>query len=195
MEGANALHAGQAHRHVVALEDGSILNRYWDDSDAPRDESDRRMSCWLRRPPGRRSRCFATSAQVLRAAGISARGGSPICERLPRSTRPKSSPSISIALLFGLENAIREGCERAGDADCAGEFAKHAAERRAAIDRYLWDPSRGVYLDYRWTLSERHRAGLPPPRFIRCSRRSQRRAGGVSGENRRGGTARSPAVS
>ncbi len=28
------------------------------------------------------------------------------------------------------------------------------AARRAAIDRYLWDPSRGAYLDYRWTKKE-----------------------------------------
>ena len=56
--------------------------------------------------------------------------------------------------MFGLENAIRAGCERAGDRDCAEDFAKRAAARRAAIDRYLWDPSRGVYLDYRWTRKE-----------------------------------------
>ena len=53
--------------------------------------------------------------------------------------------------MFGLENAIRAGCERDGDYDCAEDFAKRAAARRAAIDRYLWDPSRGAYLDYRWT--------------------------------------------
>ena len=39
MEGAKELGAGGAHRRVVSLDDGSILNRYWDDSDAPRDES------------------------------------------------------------------------------------------------------------------------------------------------------------
>ena len=55
------------------------------------------------------------------------------------------------ALMFGLENAIRAGCEWDGDHDCAEDFAKRAAARRSAIDRYLWDPSRGAYLDYRWT--------------------------------------------
>ena len=55
------------------------------------------------------------------------------------------------AVMFGLENAIREGCEREGDHDCAEDYSKRAAARRAAIDRYLWDPSRGAYLDYRWT--------------------------------------------
>jgi alpha,alpha-trehalase len=29
------------------------------------------------------------------------------------------------------------------------------AARRAAIDLYLWDQSRGVFLDYRWTLKQR----------------------------------------
>jgi alpha,alpha-trehalase len=55
------------------------------------------------------------------------------------------------SLLFGLENAIRSGCERRGDTACVNEFARRAAARRAAIDRYLWDASRGAYLDYRWT--------------------------------------------
>ena len=59
------------------------------------------------------------------------------------------------ALLFGMEGAIRAGCERAGDHDCAEDFAKRVAARRAAIDRYLWDPSRGVYLDYRWAAKQR----------------------------------------
>ena len=30
---------GTAHRHVVRLPDGSLLNRYWDDRDTPREES------------------------------------------------------------------------------------------------------------------------------------------------------------
>ena len=37
--GTTALRPGAAHRHVVKLTDGSILNRYWDDKDTPRDES------------------------------------------------------------------------------------------------------------------------------------------------------------
>jgi alpha,alpha-trehalase len=64
-------------------------------------------------------------------------------------------PSDLNSLLFGLENAIRLGCERRSDASCTRKFAARAAARRAAIDRYLWDPSAGAYLDYRWTRRER----------------------------------------
>jgi len=39
MQGAEGLRRGTARRRVVALADGSILNRFWDDRDTPRDES------------------------------------------------------------------------------------------------------------------------------------------------------------
>src|SRR5438874_2715040 len=39
MEGARGLRPGTAHRRVVALADGALLNRYWDDRDSPRDEA------------------------------------------------------------------------------------------------------------------------------------------------------------
>ena len=155
MEGANELNAGSAHRHAVALEDGSILNRYWDDSDAPRDESyreDVELAAATPRPP----------QEIYRDIRAGAESGWDFSSRWFADARTMASidtteiiPVDLNALMFGLENAIRAGCERAGDPDCAGEFAKRASARRAAIDRYLWDPSRGVYLDYRWTLKER----------------------------------------
>src|SRR6185436_17460113 len=39
MDGASKLKAGQTYRRVVKLKDGTILNRYWDDSNVPRQES------------------------------------------------------------------------------------------------------------------------------------------------------------
>ena len=155
MDGANELKAGQARRHTVALEDGSILNRYWDDSDAPRDEAyreDVELAAATPRPP----------QEIYRDIRAGAESGWDFSSRWFADARTLAAidtteiiPVDLNALMFGLENAIRSGCERAGDADCAGEYAKRAAARRAAIDRYLWDPSRGVYLDYRWTQKQR----------------------------------------
>src|SRR5690606_36355464 len=39
MDGASDLRPGAAHRRVVRLPSGAILNRYWDDRDTPREES------------------------------------------------------------------------------------------------------------------------------------------------------------
>src|SRR5690606_5079181 len=38
-EGGEHLRPGEAHRRCVCLADGSLLNRYWDDRDTPREES------------------------------------------------------------------------------------------------------------------------------------------------------------
>jgi alpha,alpha-trehalase len=155
MEGADGVAAGAARRRVVRLDDGSILNRYWDDSDAPRDESyaeDVALARSTPRPP-------QTTWREIRAA---AESGWDFSSRWFADARTLGSidtteivPVDLNALMFGLENAIRAGCERSGDRDCAADFARRAEARRAAVDRTLWDSSRGVYLDYRWTQKQR----------------------------------------
>jgi len=59
------------------------------------------------------------------------------------------------SLLFGLENAIRSGCERKGQQECARDFRHRADARRAAVNKYLWDETGGRYLDYDYRLGKR----------------------------------------
>jgi len=155
MEGADGLTAGAAHRRVVKLDDGSILNRFWDDSDAPRDES------YLEDVALARS-SLRPAQTIYREIRAAAESGWDFSSRWFADGRTLESidtteivPVDLNALMFGLENAIGAGCERSGDRECAADYARRAAARRAAIDRTLWDPSRGVYLDYRWTLKKR----------------------------------------
>lgn len=49
MEGVETLQPGQQNKRVVKLDDGTILNRYWDDRDTPRPES------WWRISPQRKA--------------------------------------------------------------------------------------------------------------------------------------------
>src|SRR5262249_11006724 len=155
MEGAEALRPGMAHRRVVAFPDGSVLNRYWDDRETARDESYREdMTLALSskrnarrlirniRPTAERgcdfsSRCFAEDRSLAQIDTV---------EIIP--------PDLN-SLLFGLENAIRSGCERTGDLVCVQDFTRRAAARRAAVDRYLWDQACGCYLDYHYRLRQR----------------------------------------
>jgi alpha,alpha-trehalase len=166
MRGAEMLRPGTARRHVVALADGSILNRYWDEYDTPRDESyreDTDVAHASHRP----------SSQVFRDIRAAAESGWDFSSRWFADGRTLATidtteilPIDLNSLLYGLENAISSGCRRRADRACAGEFARRAARRRAAIDHYLWDPSSGAYFDYRWTHHERIRrlsaAGLYP---------------------------------
>jgi alpha,alpha-trehalase len=149
MEGEKGLKPGSAHRRVVALAHGAILNRYWDDSDTPRDEAYREDTLLARssaRPP----------AQLYRDIRAAAESGWDFGSRwFADGHSPATIETTAIipvdlnSLLYGMELSIRAGCERSGDGACAHEFARRAAKRRAAMDRYLWDSS-GTYLDYRW---------------------------------------------
>jgi alpha,alpha-trehalase len=151
MEGADGLRPGAAHRRVIALADGTRLNRYWDDRDTPRDEAyalDSALARGSSRPP----------QQVFRDIRAGAESGWDFSSRWFADGRSRESiettaiiPVDLNSLLLGLENAIRRGCERAADQDCAAQFARRAARRRVAIDRYLWDESTAAYLDYCWT--------------------------------------------
>jgi alpha,alpha-trehalase len=148
MRGAQGIGPGTARARVVGMPDGSILNRYWDDRDSPRDES-YREDTELARQSGRNPR------QLFRDLRAGAESGWDFSSRWLADSRTLGSidtteivPVDLNSLLFGLEQAIRAGCERAHDEGCAREFSRHAAQRHAAIDRYLWDEPRGAYLDY-----------------------------------------------
>jgi alpha,alpha-trehalase len=157
MEGAQGLESGHAQRRVVAMPDGSRLNRYWDDRDTPRDEAYREDLDLARTSP-------RPASKVYRDIRAAAESGWDFGSRWFADGRTLSTivtteivPVDLNSLLFGLENAIRNGCQQSGDEKCAVEFAQRALDRRGAIDRYLWDAPSGAYLDYRWT------RGLPMP--------------------------------
>jgi alpha,alpha-trehalase len=176
MQGASDLRRGTAHRRVVAMPDGSILNRYWDDRDTPRDES-YREDLELAHASGRPAR------QVFRDIRAAAESGWDFGSRwfADQNTRATIDTTQIVpvdlnSLLFGLENAIRLGCERRAERVCVAEFARHAAARRAAIDRYLWDSPAGAYLDYRWTQhasTTRLSAAMLYPLFVGLASDSQ----------------------
>jgi alpha,alpha-trehalase len=154
MEGAKGLRKGTAHRHVVAMPDGSTLNRYWDDRDTPRDEA-YGSDTELARQSGRPAR------QVYRDIRAAAESGWDFGSRWFADGKTRGTiattemiPVDLNSLLFGLENAIQAGCARRGDSACASEFTRRAVARRSAIDRYLWNEAQGTYFDYDWTRSQ-----------------------------------------
>jgi alpha,alpha-trehalase len=176
MQGVDTLRRGTAGRRVVALADGSILNRYWDEYDTPRDESyreDKKLAQASRRP----------ASQVFRDVRAAAESGWDFSSRWFADGRTLATidtteivPVDLNSLLFGLENAISSGCRRQSDEACAKEFADRAARRHTAIDRYLWDALLGAYLDYRWTDHQRVRrvsAATLYPLFVALASEAQ----------------------
>ncbi|MET0384200.1 MAG: alpha,alpha-trehalase TreF [Burkholderiaceae bacterium] len=176
MAGAEHLAAGDACARVVRLRDGSLLNRFWDDRDHPREES-YREDLLTARCSGRDPR------QVYRDLRAAAESGwdfsSRWCADPARLSTIETTSLLPIdlnALLYGLEQAIALGSARAGDVDAARRFERLAAGRRRAIDRHLWCERAGHYVDFRWTRHERRAdltAATAMPLFVGLSTPAQ----------------------
>jgi alpha,alpha-trehalase len=150
MQGEKGLARGTAHRRVVSMPDGAVLNRHWDDADTPRDESYREDAA-LGQSSGR------IPKQLYRDLRAAAESGWDFGSRwfadgknLATINTTEIIPIDLNSLLFGLEQAIGAGCERIHDAGCVTEFARRASARRDAVNRYMWDAAGGVFRDYRW---------------------------------------------
>lgn len=150
MEGADALKPGQAHRRVVRLADGSLLNRYWDDCDLPREESygnDVRTAAESGRP----------AAEVYRNLRAGAESGWDFSSRwfadgktLATIRTIEIAPPDLNSLLYHLETTLAEAYRAAGQADKAARMRERADARKAAILRHLWNEKDGVFEDYLW---------------------------------------------
>jgi len=150
MEGADALEPGQAHRRVVRLADGSLLNRYWDDCDLPREESygnDVRTAAESGRP----------AAEVYRNLRAGAESGWDFSSRwfadgktLATIRTIEIAPPDLNSLLYHLETTLAEAYRAAGQADRAARMRERADARKSAILRHLWNAKDGVFEDYLW---------------------------------------------
>ncbi|HEU5442486.1 MAG TPA: alpha,alpha-trehalase TreF [Steroidobacteraceae bacterium] len=155
MEDSAGLHPGTARRNVVEMPDGSILNRYWDASDTPRDESYRNDVLIARRS-------HRPAPRVYRDLRAAAESGWDFSSRWLADGRHLTTirttdivPIDLNSLLYGLEQAISRGCAVRHESACAHGFADRARRRRRAIDRYLWDPKAGYFMDYDWRHDKR----------------------------------------
>jgi alpha,alpha-trehalase len=155
MQGAEGLHPGEARRNVVGMPDGSILNRYWDERDTPRDEGYRNDVLTARasgKPP----------AQVYRDIRAAAESGWDFSSRwfgnrhdLNTIRTTDMVPVDLNSLLYGLEEAVARGCEEKHDLACERDFDGRARRRKEAVDRYLWDSKAGYFTDYDWRARKR----------------------------------------
>lgn len=158
MDGADGLKPGAAHRRVVRLSDGTLLNRYWDDRDTPREES------W-REDVATAARSTRPDAQVWRDLRAAAESGWDFGSRWLDETAPAASPADALAtirttsilpvdlnaLLHKLESTIARLSRDAGDGATAREFEARAEVRRRAMTDVFWCARTGAFMDHDWT--------------------------------------------
>ncbi len=159
MAGAERLARGEAHRRVVRLRDGSVLNRYWDDIPEPRPES--------YRPDYELGQTVAAErrealCRTFRATAESGWDFSSRWMRDPKDLRTLETtdlvPVDLNSLLYAAERviaALRTARGQPGDSAVATRFTRAAEERRRALLAAAYDPDSGFFYDVRWRTGER----------------------------------------
>jgi alpha,alpha-trehalase len=155
MEGAQTLAPGAAHRHVVRLRDGTLLNRYWDDRATPRDESWRQDVETARQS----NRPAATIYRELRAGAESGWDFSSRWlgdgRRLATIHTTDIAPVDLNSLMQHLEQMLANAYRLSGDAGKSRLYAAKAQARADAIRTLMWEGRDNLYADYLWRSERR----------------------------------------
>ena len=184
MRGADKLKPGTAARRAVKLPTGAVLNRYWDESDQPREESyaeDVAAAKKSRQPPAQfyhHMRAAAASGWDFSSRWFGPKGG------LETIQTTDLVPVDLNCLLYNLEQTLAEACRVAGQPAQARLYAAKASRRRAALLALSWDTKAGWFQDYNWRLKQRSAvrtlAGVFPLAFgLASSAQASRVATGV----------------
>jgi len=148
MRGADSLKPGDASARVVKLADGSVLNRYWDDRDTPRQEA------WVHDVrTAAEARADRPAGEVYRDLRAAAESGWDFSSRWFDDPKKLSTihttaivPVDLNSLIYHLETTLAAACKTQPSA-CTIDYAARAGQRQAAIEMHLWNPA-GYYADY-----------------------------------------------
>lgn len=168
MEGAPKLSAGQAVRRVVKMRDGSIMNRYWDDNPAPRQESYREDIETAEKSKRNKAEMY-THLRAGAESGIDfssrwfADG-----KRLATIQTTNYIPVDLNALLYKLEMIISKGMLVQHSDSLAGVYRKKADQRILAIDKYCWNKTLNYYTDYNFRTAKQSNVVTPAGMYPFC---------------------------
>lgn len=149
MDGQDTLTPGNADKRVVKMDDGALLNRYWDDKDTPRPES------WLDDVNTAKSNPNRPATDIYRDLRSAAASGWDFSSRWMDDPQKLSTlrttsivPVDLNALMFKMEKMIAQASKASGDTGKAAQYDQLADARQKAMEKYLWNDKAGWYADY-----------------------------------------------
>ena len=152
MMGADKLKPGQAYRNSVRMPAGEILNRYWDESDKPREESFKKdvdAAKLTKQKEGdfyRNIRAAAESGWDFSTRWMDTTG------KLETIRTTFIIPVDLNCLLYHLELSIAKSYQLQGNTGKYQAYVAKAMLRKKAILKYSWSEKNGWFMDYDWNL-------------------------------------------
>ncbi len=161
MNGSEKVAAGKPYKRVVRMKDGSVLNRYWDEFDVPRQES-HKEDVQTANKSGRKK------SEVYRQLRAGAESGFDFSSRWfsdgKSLTAIRTTNIIPVdlnSLLYNLELAIATAKSIMGNQQEYGKYRRLARKRQDAINKYCWSVKVNFYTDYDFTTG-RHTNHITP---------------------------------
>ncbi|WP_246853847.1 alpha,alpha-trehalase TreF [Rufibacter aurantiacus] len=160
MDGQETLSAVQpAHRRVVRMPDGSLLNRYWDDDPSPRPEA-YKEDVEVARTSGRNHQ------EVYRDIRAAAESGWDFSTRwfqdgksLQTIRTTQLIPVDLNALLYHMELTLAQMAHLQQNKTREKLYRQKAGQRKKALLRYCWNPEDKFFYDY--DLTGQKTTGIP----------------------------------
>jgi alpha,alpha-trehalase len=148
MEGADKLTTNSEHRRVVKLSDGSTLNRYYDDNNAPRQESYVQDVTTSKTYVGKDGKVFTH----LRAGAESGWDFSSrwFADTLHLNTIETTSiiPVDLNSLLYKYETLLSHAAKAAKQDAKSKGYLQKADKRKTALLKYCWNNKLNYFFDY-----------------------------------------------
>ena len=151
MDGTEKVTTTTAYRRVVKMADGSVLNRYYDDNNAPRQESYMQDVTTAKEYVSRDGKAFTN----LRAG---AESGWDFSSRWLEDTLHLNTiettniiPVDLNSLLYKYEWILSHAAKAAGLNDKSKAYAAKSEKRKVALLKYCWNKDLGYFFDYDFT--------------------------------------------
>jgi alpha,alpha-trehalase len=155
MQGSQQLKPGTAAHRAVRLPAGALLNRYWDESDQPREES-------FAEDVAAAKKSKQPAAQFYHHMRAAAASGWDFSSRWFKTGAGLESiqttdliPVDLNCLLYNLELTLADAARVAGQPAQARSYTTKAQQRKTALLALSWDAKAGWFQDYNWRLRQR----------------------------------------
>lgn len=152
MTGAKDLAIGEVNRNAVRMPGGEVLNRYWDESDKPREESYKQDLEIAKKSQQKPEELYRN----IRAAAESGWDFSSRWFSDPNDLGTiQTTDIIPIdlnCLIYHLELSIARSYQLQGDMYDYNIYLSKANSRKKAILKYCWIERDGWFMDYNWKL-------------------------------------------
>jgi len=166
----------RAEKHVVRMQDGEVLNRFWDSLNCPRPEGYLADLAIAKKVGDKNKEIF----RDLRAGAESGwdfssrwfEDGKNLCSI--RTTR--IAPIDLNCLLLHLEKSLQKACQLIKDEVNTEKYRLRSQQREAAIQKYLWSEEEGIFVDYDFVGNRSTRAasiGMVYPLVLRIATNKQ----------------------